>query len=204
MRLSLIALVLCAATCINAVSLTCNYKAGEWAIVGGYCQVKASSAITSPNQTITSITGAHKSGQNDASVTVLHFYSKTVNFVPHGIVTFYPNLEALWIRSCHLKAIEKVDIQNLTILKDLHLFDNDLETLKSGLFDDNTALEFINFGMNPLKSIGVDILKPLNKLATASFYLNTCINKQANTPAELTQLKSELNEKCSNKETNPQ
>lgn len=198
MRFVLVLALLCASTNIEAISINCVYYTGGFVYIGVvyYCDVATLSVTTEPNQTITSIPGSHLSGHSDASVRGINIMSKTVNYIPHGIANFFPNLDGLQIHICHLKAIEKVDIQSLTNLRELYLGANDLETLKNGLFDSNTALEYLWFDSNKIINVGFDLLKPLSRLTGAFFNGNTCISQQATTAAEIPALRSALNEKC--------
>lgn len=198
MRFVLVLALLCASTIIEAISINCVYYTGGFAYIGVvyYCDVATLTVTTAPNETITSIPGSHLSGHSDASVRGINIMSKTVNYIPHGIATFFPNLDGLQIHLCHLKAIEKVDIQSLTNLRELYLGANDLETLKNGLFDSNMALEYLWFDSNKIINVGFDILKPLIRLTGAYFNGNPCISQQASTAAEIPALRSALNEKC--------
>lgn len=207
MRFILIAFVLCASTySVDAIDMSCDYVIGgrDYFMIGTiyYCEVETLSEITSPNQTITSIRGTHlSSAHSDATVKGIHLIRTTVNYFPHDIARFYPILELLRISLCHLKAIERVDVQNLTNLRELILSDNDLETLKSDLLVNNSALEYVNFSYNKLKSVGLNIFKSLTKLRYAEFEENLCIDDSAYSAAGLPRLISKLHEKCASEES---
>lgn len=197
MRLIFILTILCVTSYVDAIRIECSYSNNGYFSYESfqatirYCVVK-SSFITEPNQRISSftVTGSFMEIQG------IFFGSKTVNYVPSNIAVYNPQIRGLIIQSCHLKAIEKVDIQGLPRLKELFLNDNDLESLKNGLFDSNPALEKIRFDSNKIKSVGFDILKPLTNLKEANFNSNPCISKDSTTTAEIAAFRSELNQKC--------
>lgn len=192
---------LSASTATCAISINCDYDTGtiwEFTVVSYYrCSVTNLVVTTAPYQTITSITGTHSSGlSSNDQVNYIKLQSKEVNYFPRGLATQFVNIEILSINSCHLKKIDKCDIKSWSNLKVLNLQKNDLESLNSDLLQANTALEVIYLGSNQIKTVGLDIFKPLENFKFAQFSGNICIQTDAYGFTAIAQLKKELNQKC--------
>jgi Leucine-rich repeat (LRR) protein len=86
------------------------------------------------------------------------------------------------------------DISSFKFLTDLSVSGNNIEILKSNLFEHNHHLKHIDFTRNRLKNIGSTILKPLNKLAFADFYQNDCVSEGSKFSFDI--LSKNLREKC--------
>lgn len=155
---------------INTAGIDCKYLSCTFFIMRSQyfycCEVQIPIEITSPNQTVKSITGTHIKDYTNWKVTGLIFHNKTVNFVPHGIEKNYPNLRILIIESCRLKTIKKVDIEKLINLEVLLLKHNHLTTLDSDLFASNIKLQALSLKNNSIQTVGSDLLKQILKPLT--------------------------------------
>lgn len=181
---------------VGAINLECEFSTTSWNVISGTkCFVK-NLIVTSPGQQISSINGQSTSYYQSHEVKILDIFSQTVHYMPSGIEKFFPKIEGIQIRNSKLKVIEKSDLAPFVGLKELHLQGNDLETLKSNLFDDNLDLQVITLSSNKLKFIGENILSKLTKLYHANFNINTCISQYASTQAEIPQLIADLKVKC--------
>lgn len=201
MWLKLVLAFLYVSTATYSLSINCEYDAGtvwEFTVMSYYrCRVTNLVVAKACYQTITSITGTHFSERiSNDQVNYIEFHSKEINYFPRGLAAIFANIEVLSINSCHLKIIDKYDIQPWPHLKFLDLQNNDLESLNSALLQYNTELEVIYLGSNKIKIVGLDVFKPLINFKFAQFSGNICIQTDAYGFTEIAQLKAELNEKC--------
>lgn len=167
------------------------------------CVVK-NLTITSPSDTITSISNHNTNKteetirqQNIKVIWIQNQSVKGVHYIPNGLDYFFPNLEGIFIMNSRLKKIERSDLKAFWNLKQLTLFDNDLETLDSDLFVNNTNLRYVNFGLNKLRVVGENIFKPTAKIEQAYFHRNTCIDREASYKELMIRLVIDLKEQCS-------
>jgi hypothetical protein len=135
--------------------------------------------LTSPNQQITSVNGISGSNAIRNDVTGFYVQLQTMNYFPRGIEKFFPNIEAIYVQSCKLKAIKKEDLEKFTQLKELILHYNEIEELYDDLFVSNEKLLYIDLGHNKIKFIGEKTFESLKNLHILYLSSNQCINKYA-------------------------
>lgn len=88
------------------------------------------------------------------------------------------------------------DLKPFPRLDAVDFYDNSIESLPSDLFASNKKITFIYLSNNPIKSVGVDILSPLQKLKKVYFYSTACIDMGAYSGDEIDDLQAELNSQC--------
>lgn len=149
--------------------------------------------ISERNDTITSI-GFSENPQADP-IKIFCANQQKVHYLPHGLDTFFPDLEGLQVWESRLKAIHQDDMQQMPKLRFLYLAYNHIEILDKDVFEFNPELEFINVKWNRLAVIG-DILKQLPKLSYAYFDENLCIEKDAETRDQFKELANGIRDNC--------
>lgn len=91
---------------------------------------------------------------HNQSITGLNFDgNKNISLLPIRVYQNFPNLLAYSAASCSLKVISKANFINLTKLKQLRLFNNQLEKIPSDAFEDLESLDNIILCKNFSKSI---------------------------------------------------
>lgn len=134
-------------------------------------------------------------------VQLIHVRESTVSYLPHQILTYFPNMVnlAIWDskldlsdgnlfqRFTHLKKlslsrnlIETLDEKSLSLLENLELIglqNNKIELLKGDIFANNKKLTYIGFKNNKIYMIDPTIFDPLTHLEVVDFRNNICIDE---------------------------
>lgn len=133
----------------------------------------------------------------NTDVEAIHINAGECNYFPLGFASFFTKISGISIQGVHLKELTCSDLQPFPELKILFAHNNDLEVLNKDIFIHSLKLEIIHLNNNKIQSVGLDILKPLSKLASADFSNNTCISLNADSKL-VEELKIELKKKCFN------
>lgn len=131
-------------------------------------------AITYPGVIIDSVEGVHKDGKTNNDTNVLRVSFKQWSYIPKGLGDNLENLEALILNYCGLQLLSKEDLEQFPNLKSLHLPNNLLTSLDSGLFQFNTKLKSFVAERNRICTIAVDIFDPVDDLEEIDLSDNSC------------------------------
>lgn len=190
-------IVLIASESAESINLNCESIVIKWNYVG---EVETCSArnvnITTSDEVITTVNGQFASQFRSRNLKVLFIYRETLHYIPKEIDAFFPHLEVLAIHLSGLKTLEQSDLRPFTELKFLDLYINQIASISNDLFDSNPELRSVRFYSNKLKLVGPNILNKLRKLTEADFENNICINKYANNPERIQELKILLAAQC--------
>ncbi|CAG9810596.1 unnamed protein product [Chironomus riparius] len=165
-----------------STSIECSYKTRDWNIVQNvyHCPVNKNPRITTrESAAITSISGTHQNGMTNSDVGGFYAYSRTINYFPRGLETFFKTIKIIQIYDCNLKEVHQEDLKPFPNLVELYLRFNDLEVLEEGLFDFNPDLHYIGLNYNKIVYIGPNVFDHLTKLRDLSLHSNLCISKEA-------------------------
>lgn len=133
--------------------------------------------VLDPNEYVTAVYLPYQYQYSD--IRYLYFHGNTMHFLPLGLGQFFPYLQILRIDESGLKTIGQEDLRQFPYLRNLRIYNSDIERLDSNLFYYNPELKEIDISVNPkLRYVGRDILKPLTKLEQAriSGECNNCWN----------------------------
>ncbi|CAG9810614.1 unnamed protein product [Chironomus riparius] len=187
-----------------STSIECEYGTENWKILKNvyFCYVNNNPSITTrESAAITSISGTHQSGKTNSDVGGFAVYSKTINYFPRGLETFFKNIKAIQIDNCNLKEVHQEDLKPFPKLIELHLTSNKLEVLEEDLFDFNPDLEFIHFWDNKIVHIEPNVFDHLSKLSYLYLLYNSCIDKKAkNSTSEVKNVIQAAKSQCINSE----
>lgn len=115
----------------------------------------------------------------------LTIHSSSVNFIPNGIKSLFPNLKALNIGSSGLQCVTKKDLKEFgDCLVNLDLEGNKITSIDADLFDDNTNLIYISLSENAIKHIETgffDNLRKLKNVKRVYFDSAGCMNQEYDT-----------------------
>ena len=117
----------------------------SWAL-GNFktCYMDKTTAINSADNTIAS---------RDESVEGLWLQSNNkIKFLPIEVSKKFPNLLGIDAYSCSLTTISKANFKGLSKLRGLYLANNQIEKIRSDVFDGLVALEALSLGKFKLKS----------------------------------------------------
>lgn len=141
------------------------------------CQVNSMS-ITQPNREIKTFIGIHEDNRDNNNVTAIYLKGSTVEFLPRGLLSSFPQLTFVSVCNCDLKSICREDLVEYHNLEVFFATFNKLTTLPSNLFIDKPKLKKISFRNNHLEFVSSQLLEPIidNGLLYASFSSNTKID----------------------------
>jgi len=186
------------------MSIECSYSTTYWITLKNfyYCSVNIDPSITTQESAnITSISGNHLNGKTNSDVSGIYANSKTINYFPRGLETFFMNIKAIEIINCKLKEIHQDDLKPFPKLVEIWLYINSLEVLEEGLFDYNPDLEYIHFRNNKIVHIEPKIFDHLSKLSTLILSSNSCVSKNVeNSTSEVKNLIQNVKSQCINSE----
>jgi len=136
--------------------------------------------IISPNITkIQSVSTIHNSGKTNDDVIAFHVMSKTTQYFPSNLESFYKNIEVIFVRSSHLKELHSFDLKPFTKLNEIYMDNNDIEILEEGLFKFSLDLKSINLYRNKIYHIHATVFDNLSKLTYLMLSSNKCISVDA-------------------------
>lgn len=186
-------------TIADSLRISCQYgEVDSWAIYveNVYrCNVTAMN-VEMADEVVEGITGTHLSAKRNDDVNVFSIRNKPCRFLPSGIGSLFRNLEGLEIYRAGLKAITKEDLKQFPNLKVLWIYANDLQTLPSGLLDNNQKLISVSFWNNNINSIAADVFDTLEDLQRVTLKENSCISRNAMNRNQIIELKLKIAKKC--------
>jgi hypothetical protein len=74
-------------------------------------------------------------------------WNKNIHYLPVEIYKSAPNLFSIGAPHCSIKTISKKNFEKLAKLEFLWLFNNEIEVIPAGAFEDLVSLKKISFGM---------------------------------------------------------
>lgn len=192
----------------NAVKLDCEFQTlhgwnavssvdGAGSVYGGIIK----NMKVTEKTIVTGVSGAHLYNNEDSGVIGLNIYEPSVcHIIPDGLGDIYKNLEAFAVWKSALKTVTSADLKQFPKLREIWLYENELQYLESNLFEFNPSLEYMNFKNNKIKFIGANFFNYLPKLSKAVFWYNVCINDEATDATQLEKIRNDIKTKCSFKD----
>jgi hypothetical protein len=129
----------------KAIDIKCHHQKNAWTTRGPLQECLVENLVVSNKNVV-----VEKLNKHDYH-TIKYFYihkSPLCLFMPSGIEKFLDQLEVLVVAGSGLKEIRQSDLKPFQFLKDLYMNHNELEFLKSDLFEFNTQIVIINFEAN--------------------------------------------------------
>lgn len=144
------------------------------------------------------ITNDTKISSRDETIEALFFFqNKKVKFLPIEVDRKFPNLVIYGASECSLSSISNFNFENLSKLKLLSLFGNQIQIIRSDTFIDLKSLEKLYLNGNKLQFINGGTFATLNNLKFVDLSSNQCINEKFETLSQISLLESTVNGKCS-------
>ncbi|KAL7011945.1 hypothetical protein ACKWTF_014527 [Chironomus riparius] len=172
-------------SCTSSINLECEFNT-KWSyhVVGGVyrCDVKSNLNITSTEELIVdTVTGQHMTGgYTNGHVYALDIRNKIMNYFLQGVEKLFTALQVIQVNECQLKHLSQTDLKPFAGLTVLDLEGNDLGILEEGIFDFNTALQWISLSRNKILHVDSNVFDKLASLTFLSFMSNKC---QSSNPA---------------------
>lgn len=151
---------------------------------------------------VTKIKGIHRKPRTNANVTAFLINDprkkglKTLSTIPNGIEKFFPQIQIFWWVLGNISTIDSTTFKPWPHLIIINLEYNKLTTLDGNLFQHTRKLRRIYFTNNSLQHVGLDLLTGLTKLERLRFLGNPCINSEAYTPQQISEIERQLRTNC--------
>lgn len=168
-------LAILALNSVAAIHIECNFDSTGWCHHFYGCQVISINITSLFDSTITSINGTHLANHTDANVTCFSVQELSVNYFPHGLADYFPNLSEIVIDSAGLIQIIKEDLREFgNKLKTVKLNSNQLTRIDHDLFKFNPNIERIFLDRNRILKVGYGVFDHLEDLHSLDFEANDC------------------------------
>lgn len=159
--------------------INCRFIHQYWGDDTKYTCFITSAAITAPNTKVNIRTNTnHEEEKRNLDVEAIKFEDTIVEYFPKGLNDIFPNVTALSIDNCGLKAISREDLEGLEDLTTFYLTSNKLKSIPSNLFSDMKKLSRISFYGNNLETVSSKLLRMMRyqNLTMVNFGNNTKID----------------------------
>lgn len=196
----MIVLVLAVVVTAHCLTMQCNFQNSTWVQIG--VQYSCRNPIITADGNLTyvfKVTGTHMSRRSNSDVRAFHAsgYLPQLLRIPKGIDDFFPNLLHFGWQNGSLTSIFRDDFKTFPDLESISVIQNKLVAIDGDLFFDNREkLRYIDFSYNLLADVGKGLLSGLDKLTSAKFIGNKCVNATADTSTEIQVLKFWLDSYC--------
>lgn len=162
------------------MEIKCVFKTGGWLVIGTayYCEAHNTGKLILDrvNRNIQAITGTHTSPNTNANVKIIWILNSKVFYFPFGLQDICPNIEGIAIQGSKLRELRKEDLKQFTNLREIDLYDNEIEYLEPNLFENNLNLGAILLYSNRISHIDANVFNNfVNKLSTLYLSGNICL-----------------------------
>lgn len=184
----------------NAVVFNCvELKEYYWPVLGTYYSCYNAVAVSNlENPIVTEITGIHMA--NRANVDVRGFYilsHKNLTYIPQGLEHFFPNMIAYAIgHGSGVKNISSCDLKGYGKLQLIALGGNNIDSVPGDFLKYTPEVVVFHIHYNQIKYFGSEIFPALQKLKSADFTFNQCVNKSASNNAQMPGIIETLRSNC--------
>lgn len=137
------------------------------------CHVDESMKATILGSSVSSV--VHKKNASDVTISGfikgLIIVNATVHFIPNGIGSKFPNLEALVIERSDLLSVNKENFRQFgTSFETLSLAKNNLTSIDADLFEFIPNLSLVMLSGNPLRFIAPELFQNLKIIKTFGYF----------------------------------
>lgn len=187
-------------TKINSISMICEYY---WNHSDEYtCLVTTISITTSSYRRVNQVFGTHLDDLSNEHVKFIEILSHEVNYFPHNLESFFPDLKCILLIFSELREIRLADLKPFKSLTHLMLYGNNIEAIEKNLFRYNPDVEHIELWNNTIHEIEVGAFSKLDLLSYLDVSLNNCTEKDdaAVGRDDVQELIKKVEGKCNEKE----
>lgn len=146
------------------------------------CYAKSLDIDSRKSSFVARVDGKHLRYYDNSKVIAVKAKHMTLKNFPRGLENLFPNIKSVYIISCGLTEITQHDLESLTNLLGLDLWENKIQTIPKDLFKFNTKLAHISFTDNKLTFIDPNVFDNLDGLVslfldkTSNFDWEPCDN----------------------------
>jgi hypothetical protein len=184
----------------TAFTIDCQYTTKSFNYIGNLYICETKNTQFSSDHTVTDVTGSHQSGKTNADVEGILIYGRrTISFFPRGMSNFFANLIAIRFWEATFDTLHGDELIEFgQRLRWFLMYDSNVTTVSSRLFDTTPNLAYVGFRYNKLVSVGRDLFVPVNmtQLQLVSFDNNPCISQSATGQSNIEELIAVLHESC--------
>lgn len=165
----------------SLITIDCEFKNIDWQSVGEFytCYPKVLKIEKVNDRRITKAIGDYHYNRTRDDVKGLVIYDQTIRFFPQNILTFFPNIIAVWVHNSSLHQLDQNDLRpygkNLELLA---ISKNELESLNENLFVHNANLKYIDLRDNRIKYVYDNVFDSLKDLKYINMRNNVCYNEE--------------------------
>lgn len=181
---------------IFAIILDCDFKfqTSHWGVE--YACVPSSLRTTLYDRNVTEVKGVHDAGQSNQKVIKLFVKKQSCPYLPLNLGSHFGNLKTLYMMHSKVQHLLNGDLDGLKNLRVFDVSHNPIEMLGQDFFKGHDTIEIISFYDCHLKMIHPNSLNPLTNLKEAHFEQNVCIDAQGNEHNQISDIKTEIADKC--------
>jgi hypothetical protein len=166
---------------IESLTIDCVYDEAHWPVLGEAYQCRVWSLQNEADHTVTNVTGSHLPGRSNDDVGLITIYGRwTVDFIPRGLTSFFPNLRGFRSQETAIETLNGDEFdefgENFVYLT-MQL--SNLTTISSRLFDHTPNIELVDFWGSTIQRVGHDLFTPVKGLQYIDFRVASCINEFA-------------------------
>jgi hypothetical protein len=156
---------------VTSIEIRCKYYGYDWNNWGERytCGATLEDVIDSTN--VSSVVGDHFLEKSNDDVKAVDFSGQKTYHLVQELLSFFPNMEELYVFRSDLKHLSRSDFGGYTKLITMSLSRNHLSTLPYDTFEDLTNMEYFSLSFNQLTSI--PNLKTMSKLKELYLFENS-------------------------------
>jgi hypothetical protein len=164
--LFLLIILLLTTNIATSFTINCRFENASLSIIGTvYGCTTNSLPPTSPDPSITEVTGTHPIGRTNDDVEALTINGDNrLAFVPRASTTFFPNLMVYRLFfATGLEVLHGDEFDDIPLLRYLDIWESSLVTIASRLFEATPAVTVVWFSSNRIERVGHELFTPLNR-----------------------------------------
>ncbi|KAL7011795.1 hypothetical protein ACKWTF_014459 [Chironomus riparius] len=151
--------------------IECEFDDHKYDVLGKIyrCEVINNPKMNTPGTAmITNVKGKHEDSRNNTHVIGFRAGGSKMEVFPKYMLQYFPNLQAIVIKSSEIREIYRTDLKSFYNLVYLKIDGSKIEVLEQGLFDYNRQLQVL--GINSKKMIHIDP-NVFDKLTNLRYFL---------------------------------
>lgn len=194
-------LILLLISTASSLKLNCKFEqTSYWIILDPVYTCVVQSADLSDNATFaTAVNGNHLAGLSNLGVKSVHFNclnNYTLNAIPKGLSSFFPNLARLSFMTCPFDALSGDALTEYKNLEAFTVYAGNLITIPGNFFEPTPKVNFLDFSANEIENLPNEFLNSLTKMSVVDFTYNVCIDKIALDSLGVSELIEEATKNC--------
>jgi Leucine-rich repeat (LRR) protein len=156
---------------VTSVEISCKYYGYDWNDWGERYTCGATLEDVTDSLKVSSVVGDHFLEKSNDDVKAVDFSGQKTYHLVQELLTFFPNMEELYVFRSDLKYLTRSDFEGYTKLTTMSLSRNHLSTLPYDTFEDLTNMEYFSLSFNQLTTI--PNLKTMSKLKELYLFENS-------------------------------